>query len=151
MSPKRNTKIFGVSILYLYIATHQTTKLNCSANMPKSCKKRVSFNKVVGVYKGNNKKLKNVNATALLYDVLRKKPNPTLMRQLVHKHTQHGSIKKAIKESIKTLNDKDMSLCMSTQSCPSIGAYVFGMDSARNVSDRLNDAKTILEITNPHP
>ena len=118
--------------------------------MPKACNRRVSFNKVVGVYKGNNKKLKNINATALLYDVLRKKPNTTLMRQLVHKHTQHGSLKKAIKESIKTLNDKDMSLCMSTQSCPSIGAFTVDMHKARAVSDRLSDAKTILKIAAAH-
>ena len=137
---------YSISIFY----TRQSTKLICSAKMPKSCKKRVSFNKVVGVYKGNNKKLKNVNATALLYDVLRKKPNTTLMRQLVHKHTQHGSLKKAIKESIKTLNDKNMSICTSTQSCPSIGAFPVDTHKEREISDRLNDAKTILTLAAAH-
>lgn len=72
--------------------------------MPKSCgKRRVTFNRVVGVHRGRSKKLKRVSATKLAYDILRA-PDAANVRRLVKKHKQHGSTRKAVKESIRTLH-----------------------------------------------
>ena len=121
--------------------------------MPKSCMKkrkvshRVSFNKVVGVHKGATKKLKRVNATKLAYDVLKKGPiNSKFMKGLVKKHKQHGSTKKAIQESIRTLHKMDMRVCKPKYNITTIGArYVSDLRSAMNWSDRLSRAKTVLK------
>jgi hypothetical protein len=111
---------------------------------------RVSFNKVVSVHKSAPKKLKRVNATNLAYDVLRKDGpiNAKFMKSLVKKHKQRGSTKKAMKESIETLHQLDMRVCMPTEDITSIGArYVNTSDlrSAMTWSDRLSRAKTVLK------
>ena len=122
--------------------------------MPKSCMKkscfRVSFNKVVGVHKGKSKKLKRVNATKLAYAVLLKDGpiNAKFMKSLVKKHKQHGSTKKAIQESIETLHNLDMRLCMPTEGITSIGAYYVNNENihgAMTWSDKLSTAKTVLK------
>ena len=123
--------------------------------MPKSCMKknkscfRVSFNKVVSVHKDAPKKLKRVNATKLAYAVIRKDGpiNAKFMKSLVKKHKQHGSTKKAILESIETLHNLDMRLCMPTEGITSIGAYYVNNENihgAMTWSDKLSTAKTVL-------
>lgn len=126
--------------------------------MPKSCMKknkkpscfRVSFNKVVSVHKSAPKKLKRVNATKLAYAVLRKSGpiNAKFMKSLVKKHKQHGSTKKAMKETADTLHQLDMRVCMPTEDITSIGAcYVHNKNiyNAMTWSDRLSRAKTVLK------
>lgn len=123
--------------------------------MPKSCMKknkscfRVSFNKVVSVHKGAPKKLKRVNATKLAYAVLRKNGpiNAKFMKSLVKKHKQHGSTKKAVRETIKTLHALNMRLCMPLGGITSIGAYHVhnrNVHSATTWRNKLSTAKTVL-------
>ena len=121
--------------------------------MPKSCMKkrkvthRVSFNKVVGVNHGKSK-LKRINATNLAYDVIsRGDLTKETLKNLVEKHKQHGSTKKAIKESIRTLHEMDMRLCNPKYDITTIGAcfvHTNDIHSAMTWSDRLSDAKTKL-------
>ena len=127
--------------------------------MPKSCMKkrkvthRVKFNKVVKVNHGKSK-LKRINATNLAYDVLRKGCiDSEFMLSLVKKHKQHGSTKKAIKESIRTLHKMDMRVCKPKYNITTFGALSVdnkNISGAMQCSDRLSDAKTILKkISSP--
>ena len=123
--------------------------------MPKSCMKkrkvthRVSFNKVVGVNHGKSKKLKRINATNLAYDVLREKNlTKEILKSLVRKHKQHGSTKRAIRDSIKTLHKMDMRVCNPKYDITTIGACFVNTSDIRGAmkwSDRLSDAKTKLK------
>ena len=123
--------------------------------MPKSCMKkrkvthRVKFNKVVGVNHGKSKKLKRINATNLAYDVLsRGDLTKETLKNLVEKHKQHGSIKRAIRDSIKTLHEMDMRVCNPKYDITTIGAcfvHTNDIHSAMSWSDRLSDAKTKLK------
>ena len=123
--------------------------------MPKSCMKkrkvthRVSFNKVVGVNHGKSKKLKRINATNLAYDVLREKNlTKEILKGLVRKHKQHGSTKRAIRDSIKTLHKMDMRVCNPKYEITTIGACFVNTSDLRKAmtwSDRLSDAKTKLK------
>ena len=108
---------------------------------------RVTFNKVVGVNHGKSKKLKRINATNLAYDVLRKKAiTRRTLKKLVKKHRQHGSTKKAIDESIKTLHEMDMRVCNPKYTITAIGAcFVSNLGHAMTWSNRLSDAKTKLK------
>ena len=115
----------------------------------KSCF-RVSFNKVVSVHNGAPKKLKRVNATKLAYAVLHKDGpiNAKFMKSLVKKHKQHGSTKKAVRETIETLRALDMRLCMPLDGITSIGAYYVhnrNVHGAMQWSNKLSTAKTVLK------
>lgn len=109
---------------------------------------RVSFNKVVGVNHGKSKKLKRINATNLAYDVLREKSlTKETLKSLVKKHKQHGSTKRAIRDSIETLHEMDMRVCNPKYDITTIGAcFVSDLRSAMTWSDRLSDAKTKLSL-----
>lgn len=110
---------------------------------------RVSFNKVVGVNHGKNKKLKRINATNLAYDVLKRKAiTKDILEELVKKHRQHGSTKKAIRDSIETLHEMDMRVCNPKYDITTIGACFVNTSDLRGAmkwSDRLSDAKTKLK------
>jgi hypothetical protein len=109
---------------------------------------RVKFNKVVKVNHGKSK-LKRINATNLAYDVLNKGALDTeTLKYLVEKHKQHGSTRKAIEESIKTLHKMDMRVCKPKYNITTFGALSVdnkNISCAMQCSDRLSDAKTILK------
>ena len=117
--------------------------------MPKSCMKkrktthRVSFNKVVGVNKGKRKKLKSVNVTNLVFDILRKKGpiDTAYLKGAVEKHKQHGSTEVAIKQSIKRLSKIKKKVCKSET--PYIGSCKILVPE--NIIHRLGDAKNKLK------
>ena len=111
---------------------------------PKQRKIRVTFSKVVKVNTGAQKKLKRVNATRLAYDILSSESiNKPLMQQLVRKHRQHGSTKKAVQESIETLSELGNRLCDSKYDITTIGSrFVLNNDLSATMdwSDKLNKA-----------
>ena len=114
--------------------------------MPKSCgKKRVTFNKVVGVNRGRSKRLKRVSATKLAYDILRAPSDAATVRRLVKKHKQHGSTKKAIKESIRTLHKLSLRTWTS-KPVITIGALRSNFKGALAWNSKISKAKANLTI-----
>ena len=123
--------------------------------MTKSCFKkssrptcfRVSFSKVVGVRAGQPEKLKRVNATNLAGDVLRNNGHvdSKTMRRLVNKHRQHGSTKKAIQETIQTLEKLHNRVSINKGAITTIGAYYV---SNKNILDTIDWGTKIWDARN---
>ena len=128
--------------------------------MTKSCFKksshptcfRVTFNKVVGVQAEQPKKLKRVNATNLAGEVLcnTKRVNSKSMRRLVNKHRQHGSTKKAIQETIQTLEKLHERVSINKGAITTIGAYYVSNKKILDTIDwgtKIWDARNLLKAS----
>ena len=123
----------------------------CMRRSSRSSRFRVSFSKVVDVQGGAPPKpLKRVNATNLAYDVLRTKGrvNPTAMRRLVKKHTQHGGVKRAMRQTVRTLQRLHDRLRFPRGDVTAVGACVVrhnNVHSHTKWTDKIGNAHQLLE------
>ena len=107
--------------------------------MPKA--RRVRFNKVVDVSKGKSKTLKRVNITKIAHAIINRDHPIDLgfLKHIIKKHKQHGSTRKAIKQTTKSLKDIIKRLHKSNKIL--IGNKIIYYD------DKIIKAKHILENT----